>query len=678
MKKNIVFYCHNFWWLGHTQRLSLIIKEIINNFWENYQVIFLNSGTNQDFILKKIKNLKVINLPQYSIENYRILKNEKNKKIFSYRNYVFLKLFSLWNIEKLIVEHFPFWRNFLEIEIESMISIYRKFNPSSFVFSSVRDIFDLKSLNEKNLYYFDRFLVHGDRSIINYDNKFSKEINRKIIYTWYVVDKSIKLVNKEKKDYVVISLWWWQDWLENIYLFLDLYKKLKYDFDIYINLWLLYSEDARNKIENIIWDKVKVKDYFEEFRELKLWAKLLISMWWYNSMIESLYYWINTIVYPRETDQEQVIRLNTFKNISKNIYDWRNISLWDIKDILSLNQNENSSKVSYNWAYFSSSFISNFWEYEYIKIRPTNACNAKCSMCWVIKRKWKYNDFKNLKISILHFYKIWWKVVNFTWWEPTTYQWFWELLEFSKELWFISSVSTNGSTLWKGFFERLYKNWIKLIDYIDISVDWLYELQDNRRKYKGLFKKISDNIWDILKNNIYLHINVTIRNDNISEMLDIFKFFKNKWISSISFWMVASDPLNDTTNLIPSKKQLEKFYFEDAKEIIKLSWNIKTTFSPNYDEKSNFDNFVFSIKNKNSFPKPIWKKCSFISTKKEIRINEWWDISPCCILDDFDEWLWNINKDSLLNIICSKKYEDFLNSKFPNISKACLNCKIVQ
>jgi hypothetical protein len=30
-----------------------------------------------------------------------------------------------------------------------------------------------------------------------------------------------------------------------------------------------------------------------------------------------------------------------------------------------------------------------------------------------------------------------------------------------------------------------------------------------------------------------------------------------------------------------------------------------------------------------------------------------------------------------LDILCSRKYEKFLNKTFPNISRACLNCKIM-
>jgi hypothetical protein len=51
-------------------------------------------------------------------------------------------------------------------------------------------------------------------------------------------------------------------------------------------------------------------------------------------------------------------------------------------------------------------------------------------------------------------------------------------------------------------------------------------------------------------------------------------------------------------------------------------------------------------------------------------------VSPCCILDDYDVWLWNINDNSLTAILCSKLYEDFLNNDIREISTICLSCKI--
>ena len=83
------------------------------------------------------------------------------------------------------------------------------------------------------------------------------------------------------------------------------------------------------------------------------------------------------------------------------------------------------------------------------------------------------------------------------------------------------------------------------------------------------------------------------------------------------------------------------------------------------------------MENIDGFYQKVGVNCSFINSKKEIRINENGEITPCCILDDYDEELWNINKLNLIDIVCSRTYESFLSRKFPNISQACLTCNII-
>jgi predicted glycosyltransferase len=329
MKKNIIFYCHNFWWLWHTKRLSLIIKEILNNFWDFYNVIFLNSWKEQDFLLKDIKWLKVINLPTYHFDNYQII---NWKKQFLLRKIIFKKIFSTLNVEKLIIEHYPFWRNFLDHEIKYLIWIYKKYNNRWIVFSSVRDIIDINSLNKENLNLFDRFLIHWDKNIINYDNSFDKNIKNNIIYTGYIVD-NIKN-NYEQKDFILISIWWGQDWFSFIIDFLEKYKQLDLDYKIFVNLWLNYNNKNLEKIKKIAISNIEIKDYFENFIDLKQKARIIVSMWGYNNFLENIYYNKVSLIYSRETDEEQQKRLKLFKEKGYSIYDAKNIKSFKFKNIL--------------------------------------------------------------------------------------------------------------------------------------------------------------------------------------------------------------------------------------------------------------------------------------------------------------------------------------------------------
>lgn len=673
MKKTIIFYYHNFWWLGHWNRISLIIQNIITHFWGEYNIVVLNSWEKQDFLFIHNKNLKIINLPNYQINYYNIHENDFNKKIKIFRKTIFKKLLSITKIELLVVEHYPFWRNFLNDEIKYLVNEFKKFNDRGNVFSSVRDIFDINSIQKENLELFDRFLIHGYEKIINYEKYFSKEINRKIIYTWYVVNE-IEELKAEEKNHILVSIWWWQDWVNWIIDFVQKLNNTNFIWKLYINLWKNYNDENIEKINNISKFELEIKDYFDNFLELKNQAKLVVSMWWYNNLTENLFYKKKTIIYPRISDKEQQTRLELFTKKVDFVFDWNKLDSKSLDIILSSDFAFDTT-FDFNWAYFSAAFLVNFKKYKFIKIRLTNACNANCDMCWVIKRKREYNDIINIKKSILDYYKLGWEVLNFTWWEPTIYKWFFELLEFTKSLWLITSVSTNWSLLWDKFYEKIVINWKSRINFIDISVDWLYWLHDKIREYKWLFDIIDKNLEKLKQLWIYIHINITVRKDNILEMKNIFDFFKGKGVDSMSFWMITISPINDTSNLIASKENLKKFYIDDKKYILENKWNINISFSPDFLWWI-FDEFVDYIYNKNSFEKKEWLYCNFIKSKKEIRINENWNISPCCELDNYDEWIWNINNESLLKIVCSQNYEKFLNKKFPNISNACLNCKI--
>ena len=91
-------------------------------------------------------------------------------------------------MESLVIEHYPFGRNFLDAEIRFLISEFRKSNKRGSVLSSVRDIIDINSLNNENLNLFDRFLFHSDKALTHHEDELDKNILSKVIYTGYVTD----------------------------------------------------------------------------------------------------------------------------------------------------------------------------------------------------------------------------------------------------------------------------------------------------------------------------------------------------------------------------------------------------------------------------------------------------------------------------------------------------------
>lgn len=681
-KKTILFYVHNFWWFGHNQRLSRIISELTHNFPE-YSAILLNSGEKQDFLFEGIARLKIINLPRFDMEDYRIVANHENAKRQVFRKSVITKVLSIANLESIVIEHFPFGRNFLEEELYFLIGSYRSLHPAGNVFASVRDIVDTSALNDRNIAFFDRILVHSDERIISYRDKIDRATHQKFIYTGYITRPSITKTKDPRFDPVVLmNLWWGQDGFGFVEDFLRKAREVPEleNYTMIVSLGKQYNEDRIVLLKALYPFPLECFPYIPDLSALRKQAVLSVSMGGYNNLVEGLSHRNSVIVYPRETDQEQTERLEKFQTFGDWIYDGRKITTSDIADILSKKNTGIETtvveNVRFDGAFHTASFLVNFRRYQYIKIRLTNACNARCDMCGVIQRPWQHNETEKIKESILEFYKIGGSIVNFTGGEPTIHKGFWELLQFTKELGLTTSVSTNGSTLWKEFLDKMAPKGTRLIDYMDISVDGLGNRQDTRRKYVGLFDAIERNIPHLVDQGIPLHINVTVRNDNIGEMLDISQYFKGLGVSSLSFGMITSAPHNDTSHYIPDFRSLEKFYKIDRTCILKEAGDMKISFSPDYTGED-FDMFADSILKNNTFERLPGTMCRFIQSKREIRINEWWGISPCCEIDNMSEWLGNINSSPLLQIICSRDYEGFLQRRFPYISNFCLNCKII-
>lgn len=673
--KTIVFFYHNFGGLGHLSRIYNIALEIVENFWDEYKILILSSGEKQSLSYMDSR-IKILHLPVYQFDGYTISNTLWNKKVALLRQWIYKKLFSTLTSPILVVEHFPFWRNFLTWEIKDMISQYRSIDATRRVFSSLRDIVDRAALQREHLELFDRILIHGDRTLHNYDDFFTPEENKKVFYTGYVIPKFEDTPVQQKEDYILVSLWGGQDGFSLVEDFLKVFETVAFSWKVYINLGKMFSKERKIYLESISFHTLIIQDIFEDFMELKKGAKIIVSMWGYNNVYENLSLWKTNIIYPRQ-DYEQETRVDILSVSTPLLYDGRNMTQEVLQKILTQDiQSKESQEYNFMWAYASASFIALFGKHKFIKIRLLNACNAECDMCGVIRRPLEKNNVEVLKQTIQDFFLIGGQIVNFTWGEPTIYKWFYDLLDTAKSYNLITSVSTNGSTFGKKFYQNITHRWMVSIDHMDISVDAVWDQHDVIRAMPGLFGIIQKNIPILQKLWIILHINVTIRKDNIEDLEKIYDFFATLKIDSLSFSMIDSSPFHDVVYLYPSKSQLEDFYnttipiLESRRDIQKLS------ISPLKKDKD-LSTFIEWILWKHNYPRISWNKCPFISVMSEIRINENGALSPCCEIDDYDENIWNINTTALIDILTSPWYYSFINKTYPNISVACLSCKIV-
>ncbi len=672
--KTIVFFYHNFGGFWHLSRIYNISLQLLENFWEEYKIIILNSGEKQ-VLNNTDPKIKIFHLPTYDFEEYHIKESSSNSKIYALREWVYQKLLSDNNVDTFVVEHFPFGRNFLSSEIRGMIEYFKSTWDNKKVFSSLRDVIDMDDLDKNNLELFDRFLIHSDKNIINYDDIFPWDYKHKVFYTGVVVPKIEESIEQTKDDYIVVSIWWWQDGFSFITDFLLKLKDTTFVWKVYMSLWSSYSWANKADIKDIYKWECIIQDTFDDFIELKKHAKLVVSMGGYNNMYENISLGAISVIYTRESHDEQYNRFELLWKRIENLYDGKQLNSKDLEWLLKSHTRE-VPDIDFGWAYASASFIALFGKHKYIKIRPLNACNAECDMCWVIRRPLEKNNIELLEQTIHDFYLIGWEVLNFTWGEPTIYKWFYDLLDLAKSYGLVTSVSSNWSTFGKKFYHNITHKWVLSIDYMDISVDAIWYQHDTIRAMPGLFHIIQKNIPILRKLWIILHINVTIRRDNIEDLIRIYDFFACMKIDSISFSMIDSSPFHDVTELYPSKVQLENFYNTTVPCLQSRNWIRKISISP-LNKTTDLDTFIKWILGKHNYPRISGEKCPFISSMSEIRINENGALSPCCEMDDYDEDIGNINNTSLIETLTSPQYYTFINQTYPNISKACSSCKIV-
>lgn len=164
-----------------------------------------------------------------------------------------------------------------------------------------------------------------------------------------------------------------------------------------------------------------------------------------------------------------------------------------------------------------------------LEFHITYICNHHCIFCSEDERMTSYSKFPltmiQVKTILLDRRKKWFNHVNFTWWEPTLFPNFLELLKFSKKLWYKIYVWTNWTLFsWKDFSKEA----LTYIDELSLSIHWFNEESCEKQiKFDNHFSLFS---WKITKNikkyqtNNFFFSNVVINKDNYKDTLRIIKF----------------------------------------------------------------------------------------------------------------------------------------------------------
>lgn len=126
------------------------------------------------------------------------------------------------------------------------------------------------------------------------------------------------------------------------------------------------------------------------------------------------------------------------------------------------------------------------------KFTLTEKCNAKCRMCFYWRKKQKKDPpSKVIKYTLKELRKLGTEYVTFTGGEATLRKDLAELIKFSKDLGFETTLLTNGSLLNKNKINTLIAAGL---DEIDISIDGLKNMHNKIRGMPMMYEKIIKNL----------------------------------------------------------------------------------------------------------------------------------------------------------------------------------------
>jgi radical SAM protein with 4Fe4S-binding SPASM domain len=436
------------------------------------------------------------------------------------------------------------------------------------------------------------------------------------------------------------------------------------------------EKDNFKKLHGLIENKkdIIIKKFIPGYPNYINAADLYISMGGYNSINNALFTGAKAIIFPRQSDSEQKLRTKYFSHFLNigNYKDSKNNLASKIINVVSKKKRNIEYKGNFKGAEVTARLIERILNLNYIKIRLTTKCNLHCDMCSV-KHQRRELDFLKVKQIIDQAKILNIKSINFTGGEPTLYFQFYNLIRYAKKQGFFVSVSTNGIIKDCGI---AYLS--KYCDYIDISINsHKEELDDKIRSKRGAFNNSFNFIKQLnyLNSNIWLHMNVTIRPDNYENIHRLVPLLA-RYINSVSFTLVDTS-INKLSYLKFRKDQLLSFYFNEAPLILKecIKNKVKLRITPFFMGLQNLNNrerLKRLLTNKKYYFSNLESIFEINSTslcqraRSDLRVNANGWVCPCCYLDDYPINLGNINDNSLLEIVSSNEYFNFIASARPN------------
>lgn len=271
-----------------------------------------------------------------------------------------------------------------------------------------------------------------------------------------------------------------------------------------------------------------------------------------------------------------------------------------------------------------------------LRLNTNSSCNLDCIHCYYKTKvwfDWSYMNYEDAKNILIQAKEIFWdtlKVVFMWWWEPLLYNKLFDLLEFAKINNIKSAITTNWILLNDTKIQKLKSFWTEII----ISIEWNEEYNDSVRGI-WISLKLNKILNKLKEEKLFFWINFTLSKNNILQI----PYLVAKYTKLTNF-ITFSRFIPYTKSFI---KPLSNKDYMLLETILTKYKNIWLKFRQEKFFKKNIKkDYIFDIKNLHSL---------YILPNKTIY--------PAWNLIDYK--LWDLNNDTLINILNNWKLEKLYN-----------------
>ena len=210
----LFFYIQHLLGIGHIKRAATLTRGLVHR---GYDVTFVSGGMPVPGV--DVGGARFVQLPATRATDiyFKVLVDETGRPIDEVwketRARALSELVEAVRPDVFLTELFPFGRRQLSFELMPVLETLRAAEQTPLVVSSVRDILvespkpaRTQEMLERVKTRYDLVLVHGDPALIPFDATFphARDIESKLRYTGYVVDRSA-LAAAQKREEVVVS-----------------------------------------------------------------------------------------------------------------------------------------------------------------------------------------------------------------------------------------------------------------------------------------------------------------------------------------------------------------------------------------------------------------------------------------------------------------------------------------